>query len=464
MVLFLRTFFRGFLIDCFRTLSVLGVVVFSVNVHALSNSNSFGMLSESFVSPDYRATESRQFNFIGFESNRFISNPNSTSIWGLDGSIQMSVDSPALHRITPNEAYYQFRQNSSSLDWTLGRKRMLWSRADEDWGLGFFQPLDRQNPLKPHPQGLTGGFINGFISQGTVPVRFRLWGSMIHIPDQGPGFVLKDGEFQKSNPWFQPLPEEIRLSGSDKVRRIEYSVRDPDLAKMVLQPGLLAQLGFGFEKGLSLQVSAGRKTQNSLLFGLEGRAVSDPLAYVDIAATTAVHSLYSADLYWDNEVVQLGIGGLVDDPQAPADMDPVMTYLVPKPVQILSTTAGFQFGRSHVRALGLLRSGGEIQAMGPKAADFTGMLGEKVYYRQAAALDYEYEFSDRRAWLNTRWTQGLDTQTSLWDLSVRYFWNRNWSTTTSLFMIRGQPGSTSSATLVALEDNDAVHFGVNYAF
>lgn len=437
----------------------------SISAFALSHSASVGFLSESFVSPDYQATVSRQFRFVGLESKQLISNSSSTSVWGLDGSILMSLDSSALHRVTPNEVYYQFRQNSAGLDWTVGRKRALWSRTDEDWGLGFFQPLDRQNPLKPVSQGLTGGFVSGTFNEKQLPVHFRIWGSMIHIPDQGPGYVLRDGEFQKSNPWFQPLPQEIRLSGSDKVRKIEYSIREPNLGRMVLQPGLLTQVGIGSEKkGFSAQVSLGRKVQNSLQFGLEGRAVSDPLAYVDIAATTAIHNVYALDFSWDNEVLQFALGGLSESPEEPTDRDPNLTYLSQKSIQVLSASAGLQWGRSRIRTLGLLRSGGEVLASGPKAQDFQNLLGDRVYYRQAVALDFDYEFSDRRAWLNSRWTQGIDTQTSLWDLSVRYFWDRNWSTTASLFMIRGQPGSTSSATLVALEDNDAVHLGVNYAF
>lgn len=431
---------------------------------AFSHTTSMGLLSESFVSPDYQATMSRQFRFVGFESQQLISNSSSTSMWGLDGSILMSLDSAALHRFTPNEAYYQFRQNSAGLDWTLGRKKALWSRTDEDWGLGFFQPLDRQNPLKPVSQGLTGGFVSGTFNEDRVPVHFRVWGSMIHIPDQGPGYVLKDGEFQKSNPWFQPLPEEIRLSGSDKVRKIEYSIQEPNLSRMVLQPGLLTQMGIGWEKGLSAQISLGRKVQNSLLFGLEGRAISDPLAYVDIAATTAVHNVYALDFAWDNEMYEFTLGGLAESPEEPTERDPNLTYLSQKAIQVASASAGMQVGRSRLRLLGLVRSGGEVVASGPKAQDFGNLLGDRIYYREAVAFDFGYEFSDRRAWLNSRWTQGIDTQTSLWDMSVRYFWDRHWSTTASLFLIRGQPGSTSSATLVALEDNDAVHLGVNYAF
>lgn len=437
---------------------------YTSSARALSHSASVGLLSESFVSPDYQATASRQFRFVGIESKQLISSSSSTSVWGLDGSILMSLDSSALHRITPNEAFFQFRQNSVGLDWTLGRKRALWSRTDEDWGLGFFQPLDRQNPLKPISQGLTGGFVSGSFNEAQFPVHFRIWGSLIHIPDQGPGYVLQNGEFQKSNPWFQPLPEEIRLSGSDKVRKIEYSIREPNLSRMVLQPGLLTQVGLGSEEGFSAQVSLGRKVQNSLQFGLEGRAVSDPLAYVDIAATTAVHNVYALDFGWSNELVQLTLGGLAESPEPPTDRDAALTYLSQKAVQVVSTSVGFQLGRSRVRTLGLVRSGGEVIATGPKSQDFQNLLGDRIYYKQAFALDFEYGFSDRRAWLNTRWTQGIDTQTSLWDLSVRYFWDKHWSTTTSLFMIRGQPGSNSSATLVALEDNDALHLGVNYAF
>ena len=438
--------------------------LFHAQVLALSHTTSMGLHTESFVSPDYRATTERQFQFVGFESSQVFSNTASTSLWGINGSVLMSVDSSALHRVTPNELYYQFRQNNIGLDWTLGRKVMNWSSVDQDWRLGLIQPVDRQNPLKANTQGLSGGFVSGTVPVGSVPMHFRVWVSMVHIPDQGPGYILKNGEFQKSNPWFQPLPEEIRLSGSNKIRKIEYSVQEPDLEKLVVQPGLMTQVGFGSDYGLRFSLGAGRKVQNQLQFGLEGRAISDPLAYVEIAPTTAYHTVMTSDLAWQGRNLFAEVGALLENPEGSKNRDPLLTYISHRPTQVFSASLGYQLGRHQGRILGFTRQGGQILAEGPKAEDFSGLLGERTLYRQALAVDYSYDFSDMRAWLNTRWTQGLDTGTSLWDLSLRYFWNRNWSSTAGLFLIRGQPESTSSSTLVALENNDSVHLGVSYAF
>ena len=104
------------------------------------------------------------------------------------------------------EAYLEYAGEPVRL--TVGRKKRTWSKLDEEFHLGLWQPELRWDYLKPEQQGLLGVYLDfRFSSQ----VHLVLFTSSLNLPDQGPQYQLKNGQFYSSNRWFQQPSGLFRL-------------------------------------------------------------------------------------------------------------------------------------------------------------------------------------------------------------------------------------------------------------
>ncbi len=106
------------------------------------------------------------------------------------------------------EAYVQPRKIAPGFNLTIGRQKRTWSRLDEQFHLGVWQPQLRWDYLAPIQQGLTGVFFDWSLSTN---LNFTFFTSPLHIPDQGPQFRLENGQFMSANRWFAQPTSRVAL-------------------------------------------------------------------------------------------------------------------------------------------------------------------------------------------------------------------------------------------------------------
>ncbi|MBX3018894.1 MAG: hypothetical protein KF767_13470 [Bdellovibrionaceae bacterium] len=454
------------------------VVGFSLPASAnelFATENSLNLQSESFLSSDYSSTPDRNYFFFGasFISKKQSSDSNSDdggdapAYIGVDVRGRFSPQAPVLSSFDLRELY--FRQ----ANFAVGRRKVNWSQGDEDWELGLFQPQYRWNVLRPQSQGLSGAFL----TLGQPAGRgwsFELMGTPIFIPDQGAGYVLQEGRFQRVSPWFQNLPREIRLQGSDLVRTLDYNIEIPQLERIVFNSGYSLRLAFDDHAHPSqFSVSLGYKPMNTLSLGIDGWAEAGSRAPVRIEPTVMYHKLASVDYaFRTNPETLRGFefraGALVEESELPREQKADLTYATYRPMVVGTTSLGYRNRGLAARVGYIRRSGGETQMVGPKAEELKDVALSRIPYREALSAELgitPYRRGVRSLELRTRWTEGLSETYSRWTLDANWAIDQSWGVWADLVLVRAEKATGRNPDLfTAFENHDSLRAGVSYAF
>ncbi len=148
---------------------------------------------------------------------------------------------------------------------TLGRKIHTWSRFDEEWRLGVWQPNVRWDYLHPVQQGLTGLFVGGHGRD----VQVTAFATGLLLPDQGPEFETVNGEFHSSNRWFRQPESRHTIFNQD--RKLNYELERPETKDVLLHAGYGLSVLVGREQqGFWLRTSLANKPVNQLHLGIDG--------------------------------------------------------------------------------------------------------------------------------------------------------------------------------------------------
>jgi len=140
-----------------------------------------------------------------------------------------------------SEAYVEPKDLAPGFRLVVGRQKRTWSRLDEEFNLGVWQPQLRWDYLEPKQQGLTGVFFYWDVSSG---LEFSFFTSPLFLPDQGPNYDLDNGSFRSGNRWFVPPQSQISMfSGSQYARNapLYFEIDQPTTEKIVMN----SSLGFG---------------------------------------------------------------------------------------------------------------------------------------------------------------------------------------------------------------------------
>lgn len=437
---------------------------------SLNTQSSLSLQSESFLSSDYSSTPDRNYFFlgVGLISRPLPTNdtsPQSRDVMnrvGVDFSGRFSPDAPVLSSFNLRELYYQQDQL------ILGRHLMVWSQGDEDWNLGLFQPQYRWNVLRPTSQSLTGISVN--VGEGAGEGwNLVIFGSPFFVPDQGAGYVLTDGRFQNVSPWFQSLPREIRLSGSDVVRRLDYQIQVPQLEKIVFNPGYALRFGFhDHNSPHQLSFALAYKPMNMLSLGVDGWAEYQTRAPVYIEPSVIYHRLAAADYAYRWGDFDFRAGLTSENSDSPRDQKTDLTYATYRPMVVTTTSLGYSARRWGGR-LGLIRrQGGETETLGPKAAELADVFSDRLPYRDAVALEGFWNsrpFSGQQLQVGTRWIEGLSETYSLWTLDAKLSLGGEWSVWGDLVLVRAQRTEGHDPRLFTnFENHDSIRTGVTYVF
>jgi hypothetical protein len=448
----MKSVFRGTLI---------GLLIFAVIPTWAETQGSVSLSEAGFVSPDYRLTEKKDFQFFS---------------GGLDTLSNRRTESEmpdALHAqvrgmISPGSSVLNYL-NVSQLFWkqqalNVGRKKMNWSELDERFHLGMYQPLFQWNPLMPEEQGLTGIFLNLQADESAIPWGVTLLGSPLYIPNQGASYELKDGKFQNTNPYFSPQFKYLRINGG--LSPINYEVQKPETQDIVFRQSFAGKVYLGNErKGFFSQLSFANKPTNDLSLGFQGYGLSDNTATVEIQPQVARHNLFSGDIHFTGSFYQFGVSAVREAIQA-AVFKEEWTYVRYSDSILLSPFVAFRAFNTELQLSALSVQGAEATAIGPEANQAEKFLPQRYPFRNAGLAQLKYSFRMKRSQklqLSTRYLRGEKGEFDLWTSEAAYQWSDRWTAQLASQMIAID--QTSGKTVFdSYVNNDLVSVGVKYVF
>jgi hypothetical protein len=417
----------------------------------------------SFLSPDYNLTQKKDFQFIGAGFDT-LSKPRADH--ELEDGLQAQING----MVAPGNSVLSYL-NVSQLFWkqsflSIGRKMENWSYLDSNYTLGIYQPLFQWDPLLPREQGLTGIYLTLDSPDTAVPWGFVVFGSPMYIPDQGAGYDIKNGQFERSNPYFQAPPGFFQIQGQTDVA--DYNVQKPDTNSVIFNRSFAGKAYIGKEsEGPYAQVAFANKPVNQLALGFEGFVTPNNSVDVEIQPQVYYHSLASADvLYsWKNAVV--GVSALKENITEP-DFDPQWTYVDYSASNLLSPFAKYRERNFNVTVSYLSVQGGTETIKGDLSDQSSSYLPHRYPFRSAyqAVVNYRVRiFGPKYLYLSTRYLQGSQNEFALWTTQLSYQLQSRWSLhlTSQLVDVKDTPAGDMIA-YQPYNNNDAVGVGVSYVF
>lgn len=422
-----------------------------------------------FVSPDYQQTQRKDFQFIGAGLDTLTQADKEEEIENsLQGQIRGMVAPGATVLSYLNVSQLFWKQNALS----VGRKKINWSLLDEDFQLGLYQPLFKWNPLQTESQGLTGVFLmlgSEPENKETIPWGLTLFGSPMFIPDQGPGYEIKDGQFEASNPYFQNVPKQAQVFG--ETVPLKYNVQKPQTDSVIFNNSFAGRAHIGNERrGFYGQVSYANKPANQLALGFDTYLNINPnanLAEVEILPAIYFHQVTSADVKWMGKNFGVGISGLHETPSAPKYKEE-WTYVVYKESNLVSPFIQLRGYGIDAKLAYISIAGGESEAIGKFANQSDQFLPQRYPFQNAgvASVTYRYRLKkDSGIGIGTRYLQGEKSEFALWSSHLYYQWEERWAMNLQGQMLAVEDSVAGRKTgYWPFVNNDSVSMGVQYVF
>lgn len=229
------------------------------------NQMQFQLLQSQYLSESQGDLQTQSYTSLGVRT-KFASEQTRTNRWGVDAMGLGSIDGTEQAYFAAPEAYFatQFSRYSK-FSLVLGRYKTTWSKFDDEWRLGIWQPYVRWDYLHPTAQGLTGMFL--FLGDKRVSVKG--FATPVFLPDQGPQFTVENGEFHSSNRWFRQPRNNHSAFGEE--RRLNYELKKPSEEDVILHSGFgLSVLAGNEESGPWLRMAVANKPINQFHLGIDG--------------------------------------------------------------------------------------------------------------------------------------------------------------------------------------------------
>lgn len=405
----------------------------------------------NFISSDYTEDQEKSFVFIGTD----IKSENAENdVFKIDLNAKYTPQNSVLSYFNLKEIYFTNRGNSSSAI-HIGRKLQTWSVADEKWNLGSYQPQFRWNPLDIESQGLFGIFYEKNFGAWSL----NLFGTQVFIPDQGPNYEIKDGQFESSNPYFPPPPQDIIFQNI--ILPIDYNIIKPEVSEFAKQASFGLKLDYQndfFEATLA----GAYKPSNQFAFGYKGILVTNRVR-VDLQPKIYYEKLTSLDLAAKWKSGKAGLGVIYADPETPDYEDNYNS-----PVFETNTTVvpyiRFEFEPIDVEFSALNIEGGKIKETGPDANPDRQPLTQKYLYARA----YQFSLTSRSQWgdnlkiLSTlEWREAEKNLLQTLKLKNIFDIVGPWKMTLDIFLVET---SEEASTVSNYRNLDQVWAGASYEF
>lgn len=416
-----------------------------------------------FVSSGYELTEKREFHLISAGLDTLSKSRN-------ESEIENSLHAQLRGMIVPGISVLNY-MDISQLFWkqqffSVGRKKLAWSRLDEDFKLGIYQPLFKWNPLQYDSQGLTGIFMHLEPEETAIPWSVTVFGSPIFIPNQGAGYEIKDGKFEKNNPYFSTPPTTAEVNGQKT--DFNYTVIRPELNEIVNQDSFAGRFEFGkSNEGVWLEGAYAQKPANELNLGFQGVLTSGQKIDTQILPKVMHHTVVSGELRYSFKYFTVGYEVMRDSPQL-SEFEPQWTFATYSDADFSSAYVKFSMAGFEGSFSSLTRSGGDVDFIGPRSAEAKNVLISRYPFRDAHLLKLRYALSLRRyntLALQSSYLRGTQGEFDLWNTTAIYQFQERWSGYLTSQLVSVKAVSENEKSIYhSYADNDLVVMGVSYVF
>lgn len=334
--------------------------------------------SLSFISSDFE-NKTKDYSFFGTSliSENAEKDPFKVNLRGV-----YAVGHSVLSNLNVREIYFTyFVDPQSSIH--VGRRKQFWSDLDQRWHLGFFQPEFRANPLNLETQGQTGIFYEHKKGDWS----FTFYGSPIFIPDQGPNYEIKDGQFVPSNPYFTAPPQNIYFQSV--LLPIDYNIQKPEASEVVFQTSYGLMVNYSNASSFYNQLSLMYKPANQLAYGWKGILVTDRVR-VDVKPKTYYEKIINWDIGFKDNWGDVGISTLWVDPETPSFESSYNHPLFSQNIT-LGPHLSYKWNYFSFELAGLFNQHGQVTEAGPNSDQFKRSLSQMFAYQNAYSAQITFK-------------------------------------------------------------------------
>lgn len=408
---------------------------------------------------------------------------------GVDESLLMAVDiegqfardQKVFNSFTMHEFYFSTRPEWLAQGMSFGRIKKHWSLLDETWGLGLWQPLYKNDALRPVSQGLTGLVIH----LEKPHLDFDIFASAFFIPDQGPNVFSENGQIVEGHPWVPLPPKQLNFLGVST--DVQYRVEKPDVTGILFQTSYALKARFKTLAPFDWTIAYAYKPMNQLSLAYDGVLSLMPASaggakgVIDLSAGSSYHSLTSTDVTYRYNTLLFGLSLAKEVPQK-AEFTDKWTYQSFNESFLTSLSAQWEFEAGLISFSYLNISGGESVEQGRLAADQSGsssgeanpdsersqVLPDRFSWREAikASVKWHLPLAQSQNFVNqVSYLQDLKDLSEIVSLSTEYYTNRYWKIEFGLDFLRSSNRDKSFSSFAERYlDNDRVYTGVAYVF
>lgn len=419
------------------------------------------ILNDSFLSPAFDSEAKSSYQFLGAD---FSTGAEPVEGLNLDLRAAYAFGEPLLSYLNLSQFYYSTKVGKNQ-EFSFGRRRQVWSELDARWDFGLVEPVFRWNALSPERQGLTGLFWQ----VEDAGYRLSLFGSFIYLPDQGPSFELdSNGEFVRGNPWFRRPPEGLRVLS--EVSKIEYKFQKPSESQIVLQPSYGARLELGTESLYKARFSHLFKPANQLALGYDGVLdIPKDRGVVEIQPAVVLHTVTSADLYYEDSAVTMGVSAAIDHPSDQNVFDDKWTKPVFSDAQLISPFLDWRITREWTASVqGIQVLGGDVTETGDLASADRPSITSRYPFQEAGQLSLEWNRrlkKSRSLHLKGSYMASSKNEFQLVRTEGRLDLSRFWSVQAEMQLVAAEDLTKENRNDIAqFANNDRLLVGVGYAF
>ncbi len=307
-----------------------------------------------------------------------------------DIALQISPTHRKAFALASRNLYFGEKDDSydSPLRFSYGRRLIGWSKIDELWGLGEFEPLYSWDRLRPFTQGLTGIF--GYTE--TQQLQFRFFLSYLFIPETTPNVVIENQEFVNEHPQSVTSgPQSFDLL--NRPTPLGYELNLPSISKIIFRPSVLFMFETKREIPFYGKFAYGYLPLNYFPIALEA-SLGIPLDQIVVQLRPRLlhHHLYNAETaYRFSDSFSAGVIGLVDQPIPDSIPDTDTTTPLSTSFN-LSPWIQYQLADFKLTLSQIWVTGGLDADVGQNAkTDGTSLFSSHLFYRNATQLALKTE-------------------------------------------------------------------------
>lgn len=367
------------------------------------------------------------------------------------------------------QAYIGTSAKAAPVSLKMGRKLEHWSRLDEAWNLGLWQPRFRWDYIRPETVGLTGAFLS--IEQPSF--RFVAMGTPVFVPERGVPTQVENGQVSSQSPWFIPPPSSIIIL--DKETPVQYDIQIPPISQIVFHPGASFLARVGGEEGAWGQASYAYKPMNQLLLAYDGYLQLDGenpnYAKAQIYPRVVYHHLAGLEAGYAGKRVSGWVSALSDRPVR--DVTPV-EWTTQEVSDAIAVSANLEFAltaqESAPRAeVSYLRSwGGNASDSGPYGIPNGSRFDTRYPFQDAASVGVRTPFlrvgsKGQRLAVSAKLLHDFSHAGSILSTELQFRPHLAWSVSVGADVLGSDAASTGDF-ISRYRSNDRVHAGVSYVF